>query len=83
MNISSATNQAQEALETVAQTRTEAAQGDVQAKLRLAQSAKLQMHVPTQAASTPTASAPAGDAHTDATPSVPPPPTGAVINSKA
>ena len=78
MNISSASSQAQEAMETAAQSRMEAAQGDVQAKLKLAMMAKLQMHV-----AEPAASEPAADAHTDATPSVPPPPTGEVINAKA
>ena len=77
MNISSFSTQAQEAMETAAQARMEAAQGDVQAKLKLAQIAKLQMHVSEPAASEPTAGA-----QTDATPSVPPPPTGAVINAK-
>ena len=80
MNISNVGNQAQEALETAAQTRAEANQGDVQAKFKLAQIAKLQ--VAAQPASPAAdASKPAADASV-AAPSVPPPPTGAVLNVK-
>ena len=81
MNISPVSSQAQEAMETAAQTRNEAAQGDVQAKTKLMQMAKLQGH---QAVSVPVpgAPAPATDAHTDSAPSAPPPPTGAVLNVK-
>ena len=83
MNISPVSNQAQEAMETAAQTRIEATQGDVQAKAKLLQMAKLQGHqavsVPIPGAPIP---APAADAHTDATPSTPSPPTGAVLNVK-
>ena len=81
MNISPVGNQAQEAMETAAQTRIEAAQGDVQAKMKLAQMAKLQVHQPVTVL-VAGAAAPATDAHTDATPSAPPPPAGVVLNVK-
>ena len=78
MNISPIGSRAQEAMETAAQTRAEASQGDVQAKLKLAQMVK-----PQSQASAPAANAAktAPDAAA-ATPSVPPPPTGAVLNVK-
>ena len=81
MNISPISNQAQEALETAAQTRIEAVQGDVQAKMKLAQMTKLQVHQPVPVP-VPGSAAPAVDTHTDATPSAPPPPAGAVLNVK-
>ena len=65
-------------METAAQTRAEASQGDVQAKMKLAQMAKLQAQAPVS-----TAGAPKGAPDASATPSVPPPPTGAVLNVKS
>ena len=78
MNISPIGSSAQEAMETAAQTRAEASQGDVQAKLKLAQLAKLQPQIHVAAAD---AAKTAADASA-AAPSVPPPPTGAVLNVK-
>lgn len=77
MNISPAGDRAQEALETLAQTRAEAAQGDVQAKQKLAQIAKLQ---PQNLKSIIDSSKAVSEAA--AAPSPPPPPTGAVLNVK-
>lgn len=78
MNISPVSNRAQEAMETAAQTRMEAAQGDIQAKSKLAQIVNLQAQVKAPAADPVKA---ATDASV-ATPSVPPPPSGAVLNVK-
>ena len=78
MNISPLGGHAQEAMETAAQTRAEAAQGDVQAKLKLAQMAKSQVQVPLAAAN----AAKVAPESTEATPTAPPPPTGAVLNVK-
>jgi hypothetical protein len=78
MNISPLGSHAQEAMETAAQTRAEAAQGDVQAKLKLAQMVKSQAQVPTPVANT----AKAAPESAEAAPSAPPPPTGAVLNVK-
>jgi hypothetical protein len=95
MNISPVGSSAQEAMETAAQTRAESAQGDVQAKLKLALMAKLQPHTAQAAAvatnATPdskaAASAPSSSPAASATaavaaPSTPPPPAGAVFNVK-
>jgi hypothetical protein len=79
MNISPVGNRAQEAMETAAQTRAEAAQGDIQAKVKLAQIVKLQAQV--QPPATATVKAPA-DSAAEVAPSVPPPPTGVVLNVK-
>jgi hypothetical protein len=75
VNISPATNSAssaQEALETAAQTRAEAAKGDQQAMRRIAKMA-------------PAPSAAAAPVVTEAapTPSIPPDSTGVVLNVKA
>jgi hypothetical protein len=80
MNISPLGNRAQEAMETAAQTRAEAAQGDVQAKVKLAQILKLQ--APAQPAPAAVDATKAAADATTATPSVPPPPTGVVLNVK-
>ena len=79
MNISPVGNRAQEAMETAAQTRAEAAQGDIQAKTKLAQIVKLQAQIQPPVAVAVKAPA---DSAADAAPSVPPPPTGAVLNVK-
>lgn len=78
MNISPLGNGAQEAMETAAQTRAEATQGDLQAKIKLAQMAKLHAQVSAPAANS-TKVAPES---AEATPGVPPPPTGVVLNVK-
>jgi hypothetical protein len=79
MDISPLANRAQEALETAAQTRAEAGQGDVQAKTKLAQMIKLQPQAQAPAINAATAAA---DSAASAAPSIPPPPTGAVLNVK-
>ena len=91
MNITSVGSGAQEAMETAAQTRAEAAQGDVQARMKLVLMAKMSgVRTPVAAAPSPAASATAASTTTPATttpdssasPSVPPPPSGAVLNVK-
>lgn len=81
MNISAAASSAQEALETAAQTRAEAAKGDQQGMRRVARMATPQAQQATMpAAAAPAAAAPAAP---EAAPSVPPDSTGVVLNVKA
>jgi hypothetical protein len=66
-------------METAAQTRSEAGQGDIQAKTKLAQMVQVQPRA--QPAAINAAKAAADSAAANA-PSIPPPPTGAVLNVK-
>ena len=84
MNITPVDSRAQEAMETAAQTRAEAAQGDVQAKIKLVQLAKLSGIRPPAAAAPASAATPVTPetADTSAQPNSPPPPSGVVLNVK-
>lgn len=85
MNIPSTLSGAPQAIETLAQTRIKAAQGDIQAKMKLAMLAKMAGVRPASAST----SAPVNPGtkpstplppDASASPSEPPPPTGAVLN---
>ena len=86
MDIPSVGSRTQEAMETAAQTRTEAAQEDVQAKMKMLLVAKMSgirpsaVAAPAAAATTTTPASTASDS--SASPSLPPPLTGAVLNVK-
>jgi hypothetical protein len=82
MNVNSAVSGAAEATETIAQTRAEARQGDVQAKLKLAQILKLQGQAPAAGVAKAAVESAHGVESPAASPSVPPPPAGAVLNVK-
>ena len=85
MNITSNQSGAPQAIETLAQTRIKAAQGDGQAKMKLALLAKMSgvqpaavgAPAPANNATKPSTPLPEDSA---ASPGEPPPPTGAVLN---